>query len=276
MKKILIAGAHSYIGDSFKAFLDSFSHDYKTEVLETKDIVPFPAQFATYDVVFCVTGIAHIKETKNNQHLYYDINRDLVVAIAKAAKEAGVRQFILLSSMSVYGLTVGHITKETTPNPNTAYGNSKLQADMEIKKLETNNFIFTCLRPPMVYGKNCSGNYQLLRKFALKSPFFPNYQNKRSMIYIGNLCVFVKKCIDFEKKGIFFPQNASYINTSSMIKLIANEHKKNIKLTKVFNLGLRITPIRIFKKVFGNLTYELVDTVDHYDFTESIRITEGE
>ena len=86
MKKILIAGAHSYIGDSFKAFLDSFSHDYKTEVLETKDIVPFPAQFATYDVVFCVTGIAHIKETKNNQHLYYDINRDLVVAIAKAAK----------------------------------------------------------------------------------------------------------------------------------------------------------------------------------------------
>ena len=60
----------------------------------------------------------------------------MVVAIAKAAKEAGVKQFILLSSMSVYGMVSGQITKKTKPKPNTAYGMSKFQADEMIKKIE--------------------------------------------------------------------------------------------------------------------------------------------
>ncbi len=159
--------------------------------------------FKGVDAAFCVVGVAHIKETSKNRHLYFDVNRDLVISIARAAKEAGVKQFILLSSMSVYGLVVGHIRKNTKPHPVTAYGESKLQADDAIKKLEDDSFKFVCLRAPMIYGHNCKGNYQALRKFALKSPIFPDYENQRSMIYIGNLCLFVKECIDSEKQGLF-------------------------------------------------------------------------
>lgn len=274
MKNILIAGAHSYIGESFKRFLGQWPDQYKVLEIGTRGLEPKPEMFEGIDVIFCVAGIAHIKETSENHHLYFDVNRDLVVSIAKSAKMAGVKQFILLSSMSVYGLRVGQITKDMEPHPVTAYGESKLQADEEIKKLEDENFSFTCLRPPMVYGKDCTGNYQSLRKFALKSPIFPKYKNQRSMIYIGNLCEFVKGCIDFERSGLFFPQNAEYTNTSEMVRQIAAEHGKKIRLTKAFNWAIKIVPVNVVKKVFGTLTYELVDTVGDFGLEESIRLSE--
>ncbi len=274
MKKVLIAGAGSYIGESLKEFLGQWPDQYKVEVMATKGMKPESGIFEGIDAIFCVAGIAHIKETAKNRHLYFDINRDLVVEIAEAAKDAGVKQFILLSSMSVYGLEVGHIKKKTQPRPVTAYGESKLQADEKIRKLECNNFKFCCLRPPMVYGKNCTGNYQALRKFALKSPIFPDYPNHRSMIYIGNLCEFVKRCIDFERSGLFFPQNGGYVNTSKMVEIIAECHGKKIKLTKKFNWAIGLCGIRAVKKVFGDLVYETVDTVGKYDFAESIKLTE--
>ena len=194
--------------------------------------------------------------------------------IATSAKEAGVKQFILLSTMSVYGLTVGRISKESKVNPVNAYGKSKVEADETIAQLMDENFKFACLRPPMVYGKECKGNYQSLRKFALKSPVFPQYENQRSMIYIGNLCEFVKQCIDEEKSGLFFPQNAEYTRTFEMVKLIAKCHGKKIRIVKAFNWAIKICGIGVVKKVFGSLTYESVDTVGKFGFEESIKLTE--
>ena len=274
LKKILITGAHSYIGESVKEYLLQEPEKYTVDIIEAKGLKPVSGNFKGYDVVFNVAGIAHIKETKRNQHLYYEVNRDLSIQIAKAAKEAGVKQLILLSSMSVYGLITGHITKSSVPHPINAYGKSKLQADEEIIKLEDENFKFACLRPPMVYGKGCKGNYQTLRKFVLTTPIFPNFNNKRSMIYIGNLCEFVKQCIDDEKRGLFFPQNAFYVTTSSMAKTIANFHGKTILFTRLFNWAIRLIPIGVVKKVFGNLTYESVDLIDKYSFVESINLAE--
>lgn len=126
----------------------------------------------------------------------------------------------------------------------------------------------------MVYGNGCKGNYQSLRNFALKSPIFPNYKNQRSMIYIGNLCEFVKNCIDEEKRGLFFPQNAEYTNTSEMVRLIAESNRKKIRLTKAFNWAVKNAPVGVVKKVFGSLTYEPVDIVGKFGFVESIRLTE--
>lgn len=276
MKKILIVGANSYIGDSVKAYLDRFPEAYSVDVLDAVGLKPEPEMFRPYDVVYCVTGIAHVKETPQTRGRYFVVNRDLVSVVAKAAKEAGVRQFILMSSMAVYGIETGHITKNTSPNPVTAYGKSKLQADEEIKALEDESFLFTCLRPPMVYGKGCKGNYQRLRSLALKSPVFPRCQNQRSMLYIDNLCTFVKDCIDQEKHGLFFPQNAEYTNTSRMVELIAQAHGKKIRLTKAFNWAIGILKTNTADKVFGSLTYERTDIAGTCSLKESIRLIEGE
>ena len=274
MKKILITGANSYIGDNVKSYLLSQSEEYEVSIKDTIGWDPKEEDFIGVDVVFNVAGIAHIKETKDNRHLYFDVNRDLVIKIAKAAKAGGVKQFILLSSMSVYGLTVGHITKDTTVNPVNAYGKSKAEADEVIRKLEDDSFKFACLRPPMVYGKGCKGNYQSLRKFALKSPIFPNYYNQRSMVFILNLCEFVKQIIDDNLSGLFFPQNSEYVISSQMVDCIAKQNHKKIKLTKAFNWLIKIVPSNIVKKVFGSLTYEPEDIITKYSFEENIELTE--
>lgn len=278
MRRVLITGTNSYIGESVREYLLQEPDKYSVNTKDTIGWKPIVSDFDGYDVVFNVAGIAHIKETDKNRDLYYKINRDLSVAIAKSAMAAGVRQFILLSTMSVYGIVTGHITKDTKPNPMNAYGKSKLEADNLIDKMakESNGkFLFVCLRPPMVYGRGCKGNYQSLRAFALKAPIFPDYDNQRSMLYIGNLCEFVKNCIDQERHGLSFPQNAEYINTSRMVKLIAENNGKKIRLTKAFNLPIMaVQSINVIKKVFGSLTYEKTDLIDNGSFEETIRLTE--
>lgn len=274
-KKILIVGKGSYIGESVENYLKEASDEYYViEVIDAVGIVPTVDMFRGYDVVFNMAGIAHIKETNENRSLYYDVNRDMVVEVAKAAKKAEVGQFILISSMSVYGMNIGHITKNTIPFPNSAYGESKLSADEAVAKLADKTFKVAVLRPPMVYGKECKGNYQKLRKFALKSPIFPEYNNERSMIYIGNLSEFVKKVIDTEAFGLFFPQDAEYVNTTYMVKSIARLNHKKLMTVHLFNPIIKFVPINTVKKVFGNLTYDKTDLVGKYSFDEAMRLTE--
>lgn len=275
-KKILITGAGSYIGEHVKDYLERCidSNFYSVDVIDTKSLIPIPDIFKGYHVVINTAGIVHVKETDENRNLYYDINRDLSIAIAEQAKKAGVAQLIVLSSMSVYGITGGHITKDTVPFPDSAYGESKLSADEVIEKLNDSDFHVAILRPPMVYGKGCKGNYQILRDFALKSPVFPAYKNERSMIFIGNLCEFVKQIIDAEDSGLFFPQNREYVNISEMVRSVSELHNKKIGMIHIFNPIIKYIPFNIIKKVFGNLTYEKVDLVNKYTFKDSLRLTE--
>lgn len=230
---------------------------YKVDTVDMKDGSWKEKDFSQYDVVFHVAGIAHIKETADNQDLYYKVNRDLAYETAQKAKQDGVEQFIFLSSMSVYGIENGVIDKSTSLNPNSAYGKSKIEAEELINKLKDDSFTVATLRPPMVYGKGCRGNYPRLVGLALKTPIFPKVDNKRSMIYIDNLSEFVKQLVDNRSSGLFFPQNAEYVNTCEMVRLIAEVHGKKILMTKLFNPLLSLLNVSMVNKVFGDLVYDM-------------------
>ena len=279
MKKILITGANSYIGTSFEKWIKQWSEEYLVDTIDMIDGTWREKSFFGYDVVFHVAGIAHIKETKENAELYYKVNRDLVYEVAKKGKDEGVKQFIFLSSMSVYGMETGVISKDTMPTPKSNYGKSKLQAEELISPLQDSTFNIAVIRPPMIYGKGCKGNYVRLEKFALKSLIFPRIENKRSMIYIDNLCEFVKYVIDDESNGLFLPQNDEYVCTSDMVKEIAEAHGKKIYMTKLFNPLLRVLKVSTVNKVFGDLVYEkriseYKSKYCIYDLGKSITLTE--
>lgn len=255
MKRILITGANSYIGTSFEKWVSKESQKYTVHTLDMIDGSWRNFDFSHYDVVFHVAGIAHIKEKKSNRDLYFKVNRDLAYETAKKSKVEGVKQFIFLSSMSVYGLEKGIIDSNTEPKPKTAYGRSKLEAENLILSLQDDNFTVAILRPPMVYGKGCKGNYPRLVKLALKLPIFPDVDNKRSMIYIDNLSEFVRLVIDNQESGLFFPQNAEYVKTSEMVRLIAEAHGKKVRLSKVLNFLVRLINVKTINKAFGELIY---------------------
>ena len=172
---------------------------------------------------------------KRDKDLYFRVNRDLAYEVAKKAKKEGVSQFIFLSSMSVYGMDTGVITRDTVPHPKSLYGKSKLEAEKLIEHLNDQTYKVAILRPPMVYGKGCKGNYPKLAKLAKITPLFPDIDNKRSMIYVDNLSKFLKVIIDDNQSGLFFPQNNEYVKTSELVKLIAKYNNKKIRLTKLFN-----------------------------------------
>ncbi len=261
MKKILITGANSYIGTSFENYIKQWPDAYTVDTVDMIDGTWRERSFTGYDVVFHVAGIAHIKETKENAELYYRVNRDMAIETAEKAKKEGVSHFVFLSSMSVYGMETGVITKETMPNPKTNYGKSKLMAEQEIEKLVDDKFKLAILRPPMIYGEGCKGNYNSLIKFANKLPIFPNIRNKRSMLHIDKLCEYVKSLIDEQSEGIYYPEDENYVCTSDMVRDIAERNGKKIRLTKVLNpfvwLAMRL-PGRIgsmASKAFGDLIY---------------------
>lgn len=283
MKKILITGAGSYIGTAFENYLERFGDEYSVDTVDMVDGSWREKSFSGYDAIFHVAGIAHIKETKDNAHIYYEVNRDLVKDVVEKAKSDNVKQFVFLSSMSVYGLTKGRITEKTKLNPNTNYGKSKFEAENLIAPLQSEDFNVVILRPPMIYGKDCKGNYRTLRKFALKLKFFPYVKNERSMLYVENLCEFVKLMIDNNESGVFYPQNDEYTNTSEMVKTIAATHGRKVRLVKGFGWALKFLGLftGIVNKAFGSLTYDkdMSKYKEEYircQLVQSIEETEGE
>ena len=260
MKKILITGADSYIGTSVENWLKREPDQYQVDTVDMKDGSWHEKDFSKYDVVFHVAGIAHVSSDPKMEELYYKVNRDLTVEAGRKAKVEGVKQFIFMSSIIVYGDSSSSkrvIDRSTVPTPSNFYGNSKLQAEEGIKDLESDDFKIVVVRPPMIYGKGSKGNYPRLAKVAQKIPVFPDIDNERSMLHIDNLCEFIKVMIDYEETGLFFPQNKEYVKTSEMVKMIAEVHGKKIWMTKVFNPILRLMfGISVVNKVFGNLVYE--------------------
>lgn len=251
MKKILITGAGSYVGESVRRYILAKDSSYRIDAVDTMGDNWKKADYTKYDVVFHVAGIAHVNADPKMEPLYYRVNCNLTIEVAKHAKAAGVRQFIFMSSQIVFhesqSLKAEVLTAETKPAPNGFYGNSKLQAENGLWNLVKNqkenstrsqggNQMKICiLRPCMIYGPNAKGNFSRLAKLACKTPVFPEWHNKRSMLYIDNLAEFVKQAIERELEGTFYPQNRELADTVEIVRYFAKEAGHKIWITKLLN-----------------------------------------
>ena len=261
MKKILITGANSYIGTSFEKYIkENYPNDYQIDTLDMLNPNWKEYDFSGYDSIFHVAGIAHKKESKKNAHLYYKINRDLAIEVAKKAKRSEVHQFVFMSSMSVYGLDYSndYINLDTPTNPKTNYGKSKLQAEKEILKLNDDNFKVCILRPPMVYGDNSPGNLTKLFKLVRKIHVFPTIKNQRSAISIEKISMDIEKVICLDTKGILLLQDNEYMCTLEIVKNQMQLEDINVIYIALFNqiIRLLIGKVGVITKCFGNLVYE--------------------
>lgn len=272
-KKILITGADSYIGESFRTYA---SVNYPSLEIDTIDMLDGSwreKDFSEYDIVYHVAGIAHAdvgNVDEATKAKYYVVNTDLAVEVCKKAKNDGVKKFIFMSSMIVYGESAPYgkkkiIDEHTIPKAANFYGDSKLQADVAVREFADDSFKVIVLRPPMIYGKGSRGNYPVLAKFAKKLPIFPNVKNERSMLYIDNLCELLCQ-IMLMKEGkenvvVLTPQNAERTRTSEMVKEIAIVSGKKIWCMNIMKpivlLGSKIPGRigRLINKAFGNSCY---------------------
>ena len=270
MKSVLITGANSFVGTNIEKWLLKEPENFQVDTVDTMNNVWKHADFTKYDSVFHVAGIAHVDPKPEMAPLYYKVNRDLAIEVAKHAKECGVKQFIYMSSRIVYRASKtlkGNVTTpETQPEPNDFYGDSKLQAEKGLHELESPTFNVAILRPPMIYGPKSKGNFLRLGWLATKTPVFPAWHNKRSMLYIDNLAEFVKQIIIHEMGGTFFPQNKELADTVEIVRYFAHKYHKKIWISRIFNpfvwLGSKF--LKPLPKMFSDSYY--VPEMSKYDF----------
>lgn len=274
MKRVLITGAGSYIGVNVENWLKRTPDLFQVESVDTFGDNWKQADYSQYDVVYHVAGIAHVNADPKMEPLYYKVNRDLTIEIARHAKAAGVKQFIFMSSMIVFHesqkLGEEMLTIDTKPEPNGFYGDSKLQAEMGLKELESDTFKVCILRPPMIYGPNSKGNFLRLGWLATKTPIFPAWHNKRSMLYVDNLAECVKQLVLLEKSGTYYPQNKELADTVEIVKFFAEKYKHKMWVSRVFNpfVWLGSFFLQPLNKMFASYYYD--PKMSEYDFEYQI------
>lgn len=261
--RILVAGAGSYIGTSFAAWLGQWPERYRVDAIDTIGEAWRSHSFLGYDAVFHVAGIAHVTADPAKTDLYRKVNTDLAIAVAIKAKTDGVGQFVFMSSALVYGADdpVGvwrPITSDTKPAPSDVYGNSKWMAERGLADIAEDNFTISVLRAPSVYGPNSKGNFPRLMKLAQWCPVFPSVGTRRSMLYIDHLCEFVRIVIEHRTGGVFFPQDADTVDTAEVVREYRRQAGQRTLIIRGFRPLLRLLGRRggLINKVFGNKFYD--------------------
>lgn len=275
MKKVLITGAGSYVGESVRRYIMAkMPGQYQIDAVDTMGDNWKKADYSQYEVVFHVAGIAHVNADPKMEALYYKVNRDLTIEIARHAQEAGVKQFIFMSSQIVFhesqSLKTEVLTRDTAPNPNGFYGDSKLQAENGLKALraEGGQMKMCILRPCMIYGPNAKGNFPRLAKLARKVPVFPAWHNKRSMLFIDNLGEFVLQAIIRELEGTFYPQNRELADTVEIIRFFAKAAGHRVWITHLLNpfVWLGSFVLQPINKMFATYYYDPAMSQMEFDY----------
>lgn len=281
-QNILVIGEHSYIGNSFRDYLKEKEPKVQVTLAGARNRAWENMDFQAYDAILHAAAIVHTKETPDMQALYHEVNTVFPVRLAKRAKAEGVKTFLFLSTMSVYGKQPSPIGLDTPEDPITLYGKSKLEAEKKLLALADEDFQVGILRPPMVYGPACPGNYPRLAKLARKLFIFPRVKNQRSMIYIENLCECIRGMLadDTETYRIVCPQNAEYVDTTELVKQIRRAHGKGTLVVPFPGRLLRLCAAKngTAEKVFGDCYYQKSGREREYqaaDFTASVFRTEA-
>lgn len=285
--KVLVTGQNSYAGKQFAKRMTDINKGWEIDFISVRDNAWKEESFSNYDAVYHVAGIVHKKETAKTENIYYKVNRDLSYQLALKAKSEGVKSFIFLSTMAVYGLIgkIGEdtiISKETKAAPISHYGKSKLEAEELLKKLQSSQFNISILRIPMIYGPYCPGNYRSLSILARNTPVFPKINNRRSMIYVDYLSDVVAHVIVENLSGVMLVKNPEDVDTLEMVSKIAKQHNNKIYYSELAGLFIKTfgNKLTVTRKMFSSICYKDADCringFEHkkLSFVESIKQTE--
>ncbi len=266
--KIILTGKNSYIASNVCKMLLSKGHSARcVSVRNGIDAL----EFKGIDAVIHCAAIVHKKEKKYADK-YDAVNCELTAELARKAKSEGVKHFIFLSTMAVYGVKEGEISSATLLSPVTLYGKSKLKAENMLRELEDESFGVSIVRPPMVYGRGCPGNYGRLSRLSRLLPVIPLIYGKKSFIYIENLAHFITDLTEKSNFGTFMPMDGRYTSTSEFMKLISGR-----AYSKLLGRLVSLIPLAVLKKMFAPLWYseDVASMCGHVSVEEAVERSEG-
>lgn len=265
--KICIIGKNSYIGNHIDEWLAKYGHEvFQLDVL-TEDWKAF--DYSGYDAIVHVAGIVHRPDCKDSD-LYRRVNTEMPVAIAEMFKSlrsssSSKGTFVFLSTMAVFGtpkrLGKNVIKADTPMSPMGLYGQSKAAAEDQLLKLQDDYFDVVVVRPPNVYGKDCRGGYipgfvNVVKKLPVIPAAYTDV--KQSMLYIDNLCEFIRLAIEQNRHGVFMPQDDKAVSAVDITSAIARGLGRKPHTSRLLGLIVRLCCfVPLIQKAYGGVEYDM-------------------
>ena len=278
MVKILITGANSFVGANFR----KFSQYRDTEEISLLDNKPEEIDFRKYDVVLHLAAIVH-QSKKIPDSEYFRVNRDLCLSVAEQSKKAGIKQFIFLSTLKVYGEFIKGTELRNEKSecfPDDAYGRSKFAAEKGLQELSDDNFKVSIIRTPVIYGEGVKANMISLTKMVDTFPLLPfdKIENKRNFTFAENLIGFIDKIIEKNISGIFIAMDGNAISTTDLVMYISKHLGKKIIIFKLPKVCLRVGRIffpDILDRLYGSSEFENNRTKEELNYRPPYSTEEG-
>lgn len=276
MKNLLITGSSGFVGSYF---INKYKNKYNIKTFRfLKDNIA-NLNCEGMDVVFHLSALVHQMGGASEQE-YEKVNVVQTLQLANKAKKNGVGHFVFMSTVKVYGEeTISKYTETSPCFPEDEYGKSKLKAEIELQKLEDESFKISIIRTPIVYGYGVKANIKSLVNLVNKISILPfgKIENKRSMVYIGNLCYLVDIIINQQKSGIFLASDDNPLSTSKLIELIAKNLEKKVYLIQVpfFEILLKILRPSFHKRLYGSLEIDNSITKEKLNLENPYSIEDG-
>lgn len=276
MPQILISGENSFIGKAFK----DLSSYRQVKLISLRGINPEEIDFTGIDVILHLSAIVHsTKEIPFSEYL--NINRDLAFNFARSAKNAGVKQFIFLSTVKVYGKFHGPVwTEFSSCNPIDYYGDSKWQAENGLRQLNDDSFTISIIRTPLVYGPGNRANMEKLFRLVRLMPVLPFRKsgNLRHYNYIGNLVSLIDRVIETKCPGTFISMDQDPVSTGDLVRYISEGMNKRVFLVRfpdIFAWLLKKLFPSDYERLFGSFIIDNSITRKTLNYTPLFSTREG-
>lgn len=276
-KRLVVTGATGFIGTHF--INDAKEYDITPVFLRAQ--LSQELTLANYDAIIHFAALVHQMQGAPEE-AYLSVNRDLTLSLAQKAKEDGVKHFIFISTIKVYGeeTTTVPLNENTPCTPSDPYGTSKLAAEEALLKIASDSFTVSIIRIPLVYGEGVKANMLNLIKLCDKIPLLPfgGIENRRSMVYVKNLTAFIKILLQQRLSGVFIVADTVPISTTDLIKTIADALGKKLFLFTIppfaVHLLQRFKP-SIHQRLFGSLELDPTESFSRLRFTPPFTTEEG-
>ena len=278
MTKVLITGANSFVGTNFR----KFSQYTDIEEVSLFDTRPEDIEFSKYDVVLHLAAIVH-QSKKIAEAEYFRVNRDLCLRVAEQAKKRGIRQFVFLSTLKVYGEYVNGSelrNEDSECFPDDAYGKSKYSAEIGLKKLEDKHFTVSIIRTPLVYGEGVKANMINLIRLIEILPLLPfgSVNNKRNFTFTENLVGYIDKIIERKSSGIFIAMDEYALSTTELVVYLSKYLGEKVRLFRLplifIHIGTFLIP-SYFERLYGSLEFDNSKTKKELNFKPPFSSEEG-
>ncbi len=286
--KILVTGNQGYIGtvltsellnENFQVigfdvgyFKNCLLTPFKENFLQiNKDIREINKEdLKEVEAIVHLSGLSNDPLGEFDKKITREINFDATIRLAKLSKDIGIKRFVYASSQSMYGIsdTTAELDEyNSDKKPLTEYAKTKWDAEVELNKLNSNNFTVVSFRPSTVFGASprlrCDIVYNYFLacayttgKIEIKSDGSPF----RPVIHVKDVCSAFIAGLKAPKKIISGKSyNIGMDNGNYTVKELAMTVKKIIPESKIIFTNEHGNDARTYKVSFKRILTELKD-----------------